>query len=308
MDNLSEFLVEIQKLDINVVTAYLYNNAFLPYEKANNKVKAAMPLEFLDAFLDLQHYTSPDRNYLEELNRFEEKAISDILLLPSKNEIRLLQRRVIILIEHFEKFGLLWQTKHLDFYINNTSYSPIDLKEKILIYFQCNSIPLKRPSAYFFRDLKEIYFIKEKVIRSFNTFMNTLIYSSEKQVTEPEYEDLFEDPRYPKPSWAALSKVIPPVIDENDKYLLGDRDKAAFGAWVHANVDNNIMKQHVLVPDNLARILNNKVKGLNSSPEGKSFWPPPVGARAYKKYYPKFLRLLSEKKLTSSSPGRITPS
>src|SRR6476620_5841729 len=157
MNKFNELLVEIQKLHINVITAYLYNNAFLPYEKSNKEVKAAMPLDFLDAFLDLQHYTALDRNYLEELNILQEKAVTDILLLPSKNEIRLLQRRALMIIEHFEKFSLLWQTKELDSYINKTSYSPLDLKEKNLNYFQCNTTPLRRPSPFLFRDLKEIF-------------------------------------------------------------------------------------------------------------------------------------------------------
>lgn len=86
-----------------------------------------------------------------------------------------------------------------------------------------------------------------------------------------------------------LKTIEPPVIDDLFNYRLGERQKGAIVAWVQAVKQRGKLK--IVKDESLALLLNRKIKNLNLAKDGRTLRN--TGTTAYKKYFNKFLNLIS---------------
>ena len=72
-------------------------------------------------------------------------------------------------------------------------------------------------------------------------------------------QDLFVNDKDPEVYFDILKKVDPPIISQENEYLLGDRQKGSIVAWVE------VVRPFIysLQDDDIAKLLNNQISGLN---------------------------------------------
>lgn len=106
-----------------------------------------------------------------------------------------------------------------------------------------------------------------------------------------DLKDIFTNNKAYKNAIEALQEVNTPVIDRNMNYLLGPREKSAFTAWFDVlKFRGKLLKTDA---STMAKLLNQTIKGLNISTEGKTLRTPKNTVHkktAYRKYYPALLK------------------
>jgi len=85
-----------------------------------------------------------------------------------------------------------------------------------------------------------------------------------------------------------LKDVIPPVIDETNKFLLGSKQKGSIAAFIHILTERGKFKK---TPDPiLAKFLNDNIEGLELSQDGRSLRT--YTSATYKEYHKQFQDLI----------------
>lgn len=103
------------------------------------------------------------------------------------------------------------------------------------------------------------------------------------------FDKLFENADVMKFCVDALRNVKPPIINKDNYYLLGERQKGAVVAW--ADVIKSKGKIKKVNDENLAYILNANFKELNFSEDGRTLREPKT--TSYNKYHSQFIALIS---------------
>lgn len=110
---------------------------------------------------------------------------------------------------------------------------------------------------------------------------------SEKDRRYVTLKDLFINEVEYIDAMKALRSVMPPIISDENKYLLGIRQKSAFAAWLSWLQTNGKIKSVTL--DELATLLNEEIEGLDIYKDGSTLTNT-TGA-ASKKYRTQFTKL-----------------
>lgn len=128
------------------------------------------------------------------------------------------------------------------------------------------------------------YFFYEPYLKGFNDAHSN---ASNDHLSFPE---IFYSPDESEKYLKILRDVEPPVINDENVFLLGERSKGALTAWVDALKAKSIVKKSISRQD-LTSILNSKISGLNLGSDGKTLDNP--GTSAYIKFFSKISRLIS---------------
>jgi hypothetical protein len=126
-------------------------------------------------------------------------------------------------------------------------------------------------------ELKEKYFTKADVVDNSNA-------------SKPfKLKQIFNDDAGFDEATMALKAATPPVINDKNEFLLGERKKGAIVAWI------DILKLRGKIKsvnrETLIILLNNHFAGLNLGSEGRSF--DNTTTTSYKQYYKKLLQLIA---------------